>query len=103
MRHEILMNEVESATENLNALEAKQLGMANNVSLLNKEKQQTQEKMRMLQEELNLIDKHLESQAVKQNELKTKIASESGRISGMQESLASLKAEMEKLKILSSK
>jgi len=100
MRATILTNELDDARRDLHAVEKKKKVLADASAHLSREKLAVREKMRQLEEELALIDKHLTDQEHKRAVLDEEGQQSAARVELTEHTLSSLHAEMEKLHIL---
>jgi chromosome segregation ATPase len=100
MRATILTNELDDARRDLHAVEKKKKVLADASTHLSREKLAVREKMRQLEEELALIDKHLTDQEHKRAVLDEEGQQSAARVELTEHTLSSLHAEMEKLHIL---
>ena len=100
MRYTILTNELDDARRDLSGVEKKKKILSDASAMLLREKTSVQERMRQLDEELQLIDKHLHDQEQKRKTLEDDNHQAVGRIQLTEQTLNNLSAEMEKLKVL---
>lgn len=101
MRCAILENQLEEDATELEKIKKRKKNIANATTHLKKERKATEEKLLLLQEEISLIDSHLNEQQQKFAEADKNESSLSEAMALVRMSIASIQNEIEKLNLLS--